>query len=75
MILGERFVKFKSEVTNLRAILEKSFNLTMVGIQNGLANIANEGQIQVGDYSFEEKGEWICVFCRFHNTEQSTKCM
>jgi hypothetical protein len=65
--LGEKFGKFKLNLTNLRATLEKSFNETMKSIQSGLSNIADEGNVQMGDYTFENKGEWLCFICRRTN--------
>jgi len=73
-ILGEKFGKFKMEVTNLRAALENNFDKTMKSIQNGLSECADEGDVQLGDYTFENKGEWFCLLCRRVNTKESSQC-
>lgn len=43
--MGEKFGKFKLNLTNLRATLAKSFNETMKSIQSGLTDIADEGNV------------------------------
>jgi hypothetical protein len=48
--LGRKFGEFRGNVTNLRAALENTFNKIMKSIQNGLSDIADEGDVQLGDY-------------------------
>jgi len=39
LVLGDKFEKFKSEITNLRVVLEKAFNTISTEIANGLPGV------------------------------------
>jgi len=39
MILGDKFEKFRSEITNLKVVLEKAFNTISTEIANGLPGV------------------------------------
>lgn len=70
LFLGEKFYKFKSEITNLHSTLEKSFNETMKRIQSGMTEIADEETVTADDYTFKQSSEWFCVVCRKTNEQQ-----
>jgi len=39
MILGDKFEKFRSEITNLKVVLDKAFNTISTEIANGLPGV------------------------------------
>ena len=61
MNLGQKFNRFRNEMTQLQSVLEKNLNRTMQDIREGLPEVQQEDEDD--DTDFELTGQWTCSTC------------
>lgn len=77
MVLSQKFIRFKENVTSLREVVERHFNYTMKEIMLGLPSIPEEEKKDETDYTFDGSNtgqNWTCRVCQVKNPMANAKC-
>lgn len=76
MLIGQKFIRYKEQVTSLREVVERHFNTVMKEIMAGLPSIAEEEDAGA-DYVFDGSNtgtHWTCRTCQVKNVVSATQC-
>ena len=64
MIIGQRFIRYKEKVTELRAVVERHFNTLMNEIMNGLPSIMSADDVEDDEVDSRFGKQWTCRTCK-----------